>query len=86
MIPAVRVLLHRVDRPSRGEHENPVRGRIDDLVTLGDDVSVRLVPEGLPDARLHVKLSVHVAQRNGLARGRDVAVSLLREAIVVLGR
>ena len=79
-----KVLLHRVDRPSRGERENPVRATVADLVTLGDDVIARLVPEGLPDARLHLKVSLHVAQRNGLASGREVTVSLLAEAIVPL--
>ena len=79
-----KVLLHRVDRPSRGEHENPVRAAIADMVTLGDDVIARLAPEGLPDARLHLKVSLHVAQRNGLAPGREVTVSLLADAIVPL--
>jgi molybdate transport system ATP-binding protein len=78
------VLLHRVDRPSRGEHENPVSGTIVDAVTLGDDVVVRLVPDGLPDARVHFKLSSHVADRNGIAAGRAVTVSLLADAIVPL--
>ncbi len=79
-----RVVLHRVDRPSRGEHENPVPVRVADLVTLGDDVIVRLVPAGLPDERLTMKVSLHVAQRNFLAAGRDLVVSILREAIVPL--
>ncbi|CAG0973719.1 sulfate transport system ATP-binding protein [Burkholderiales bacterium] len=79
-----RVLLHRVDRPSRGESENPVGATIADLVTLGDDVIARLVPDGLPDDRLHLKVSLHVARRNGLAPGRAVAVSLLADAIVPL--
>jgi molybdate transport system ATP-binding protein len=81
-----RVVLHRVDRPSRGEHENPVAARIADVVTLGDDVIARLEPHGLPDVRLTLKVSLHVAQRNALAAGRDVTVSLLREAIVPLKR
>jgi molybdate transport system ATP-binding protein len=80
-----KVLLHRADRPSRGEAENPLRGRVADLVTLGDDVSVRIEPEGLPGARLHLKVSLHVAERNRLAPGRDVGVSLLADAIVLLG-
>ncbi len=79
-----RVVLHRVDRPSRGEHENPVPARIADLVTLGDDVVARLEPAGLPEVRLTLKVSLHVAQRNVLAPGRDVTVSLLRDAIVPL--
>ena len=81
-----RVVLHRVDRPSRGEHENPVPCRIDDMVALGDDVSVRLAPDGLADVFLHLKVSLHVAQRNGLAPERAVTVSLLRDAIVALER
>jgi molybdate transport system ATP-binding protein len=81
-----RVVLHRVDRPSRGEHENPVRATIADLVTLGDDVIARLAPAGLPDVRLTLKVSLHVAQRNALAPGREITVSLLRDAIVPLQR
>jgi molybdate transport system ATP-binding protein len=79
-----RVVLHRVDRPSRGEHENPVAARIADVVTLGDDVVARLVPEGLDDLRLHLKVSLHVAERNRLDAGRAVTVSLIRDAIVPL--
>ncbi len=79
-----RVLLHRVDRPSRGERENPIRASVADLVTLGDDVIARLAPEGLPAVRLHLKVSLHVAQRNGLSTGREVTVSLLADAIVPL--
>jgi molybdate transport system ATP-binding protein len=85
ILPA-KVLLHRVDRPSRGDAENPLRGRVADLVTLGDDVSVRVVPDGLPDARIHLRVSLHVAERNQLAPGREVTVSLLADAIVLLDR
>jgi molybdate transport system ATP-binding protein len=79
-----RVLLHRVDRPSRGTAENPVPGTIVDLVTLGDDVQVIVAPLGGPDAPLHLKVSAHVAQRNALAVGREIAVSVLGEAIIPL--
>jgi molybdate transport system ATP-binding protein len=79
-----RVVLHRVDRPSRGEQENPVATTIVDLVTLGDDVVVRLAPAGLPAVRLTLKVSLHVAHRNPLAPGHAVTVSLLRDAIVLL--
>jgi molybdate transport system ATP-binding protein len=79
-----RVVLHRVDRPSHGERENPIPAVIVDLVVLGDDVIARLAPAGMPDARLTLKVSQHVAERNALAVGREVTVSLLREAIVPL--
>ena len=35
VIPAERVVLHRRDRPSRGENENPVSGEIEDYLALG---------------------------------------------------
>lgn len=83
-IAPTRVLLHRVDRPSRGEAENPVEGLVADLLTLGDDVLVRITPEGLPSSLLHLKLSLHAAERNRLVPGLRVAVSLISEAIVPL--
>jgi molybdate transport system ATP-binding protein len=83
-IPAAKVLLHRVDRPSRGTTENPVPARIQELLVLGDDAHVRLVPEGLPHAILHMRLSLHVAERNRLAAGQRVTVSLLGAAVVPL--
>jgi molybdate transport system ATP-binding protein len=79
-----RVLLHRVDRPSQGERENPVPAVVADLVVLGDDVIARLTPAGMPQSRLTLKVSHHVALRNALAVGRTVTVSLLRDAIVPL--
>jgi hypothetical protein len=38
----------------------------------------------MPQARLTLKVSQHVAERNALAVGRGVTVSLLRDAIVPL--
>ena len=85
-IAPTRVVLHRVDRPSRGEHENPVRARIVDCTVLGDDVTVRLAAEGVVGALLTMRLSSHVATRNQLAPGLDITVSVLSDAIVTLAR
>ena len=83
-IAPTRIVLHRVDRPSRGEQENPVPARVLECTTLGDDVTVRLAPAGGPDTPITLKVSAHVAQRNHLAPGLDVTVSVLAEAIVAL--
>lgn len=81
VIPSARVLLHRRDRPSRGEHENPVRGTIRETVVLGDVTHATLLVDGDPSAPLQFSVPTHVADRNRLAHGGQAAVSLLAEAI-----
>ncbi len=83
-IPDGFVVLHRRDRPSRGEHENPVPGRIDEMLVLGQTVHLRLRPDHAPDPPLHFSVPLHVAQRNAIAPGVAAAVSLLAEGIHVM--
>jgi molybdate transport system ATP-binding protein len=73
-------VLHRRDRPSRGEHENPVHGTIDSMVIVGETTLVTLQTAGdaLP---LHFTVPAHVARRNGLAKGAPASVSLLADGI-----
>jgi molybdate transport system ATP-binding protein len=80
-IPPAKVILHRVERPSRGETENPVRATVEQLVVLGDDTHVTLKVVDAAGERLTMKLSSHSAQRNSLEAGRDVTVSLVASAI-----
>lgn len=79
-VPSSHVVLHRRDRPSRGERENPVRGRIEEFLPLGENATVTIALEATQD-RLHFTLPVHVASRNGLGAGTDIGVSLLAEGI-----
>jgi molybdate transport system ATP-binding protein len=79
-IPGSHVLLHRRDRPSRGERENPVRGVIADFLPLGENASTVIRVEAT-DEHLRVTFPLHVARRNGLEAGADVVVSLLRDGI-----
>lgn len=72
------VLLHRRDRPSNGERENPVAGQIANMVLLGDTASLDLA---IGDVRLQFSVSSHVAQRNGLVPGAEATVSLRTEGI-----
>ena len=48
LVPASGIVLHRVDRASRGERENPVTGTVAELVRLGDEIelAVRLHAAG----------------------------------------
>lgn len=75
-IPPSDVLLHRRDRPSRGERENPVEGSVSEMVVLG---GITLITLSFPHTRdsLRFEIATHAARRNGLARGEAVTVSLL---------
>lgn len=81
IVPSEHVILHRRDRPSRGEHENPITGVIDDFVVLGGDASITILVDGQPDMPLTFSVSSHVARRNRLGVGEQIGVSLLAEGI-----
>lgn len=80
VIPAENLILHRRDRPSKGERENPVSGEIDEYIPMGETTSVSVRVEGA-DATLTMSVPTHVAQRNGLDKGGELKVSLLSEGI-----
>ena len=79
VIPADSIILHRRDRPSRGERENPVKGHIEELVPLGEIASITMSTGR--DQPLYLTVPTHVARRNKLARGGEITVSLLADSI-----
>jgi len=96
VIPQNRVILHQRVRPSRGEAENPVEGQISEMMKLGDSVALELLPdessphdssleESNPDeskkASLSFTVPLHVAERNALAIGERIGVSLKTQGI-----
>lgn len=81
VIPPGSVLLHRRDRPSRGERENPVEAEVAEMVELGETCSLELRTRGVSAAAISLALPTHVARRNGLEVGVAVRVSLLADAI-----
>lgn len=84
VVPEGSVILHRRDRPSRGEHENPVAGVVTEFVALGENASVRIAPDGATGQMLAMSVPSHVARRNGIATGVRVTVSLLADSIHVM--
>jgi len=80
VIPPGSVILHRRDRPSRGERENPVVGIVEEVVELGESASVVIAVAG-GAAHLTFTLPTYVAQRNRVAVGEAVTVSLLGAAV-----
>jgi molybdate transport system ATP-binding protein len=82
MIPAAAIVLHRRERPSRGERENPVSGMIDEVLFLGDTALLTLrAGPGAEAPALTFSVSAHSARRNALAPGAAATVSLLADAI-----
>jgi len=84
VVPDGFIVLHRRDRPSRGEHENPVPGMIESVLAIGQTALVTLRPGHAPDLPIHFSVPLHVARRNGLAEGVAATVSLLAEGIHLL--
>jgi molybdate transport system ATP-binding protein len=85
-IPDGFVVLHRRDRPSRGEHENPVAGMVETMVAVGQTAHIVLRPRHAPELPIHFSVPLHVARRNGIAPGAEAAVSLLAEGIHLMLR
>ncbi|HWT30252.1 MAG TPA: ABC transporter ATP-binding protein [Propylenella sp.] len=83
-IPADNVIVHRRDRPSRGEHENPVQGQVGSLVRLGETTELVVEVGGSADQPLHCSIPTHVAGRNGLAAGIAIGLSLKADAIQLM--
>jgi molybdate transport system ATP-binding protein len=81
LIPASHIVLHRRGRPSRGERENPVHGVIVEQLLLGETTAVTLNVDDDPHQALNFNLPSHAAERNGLAIGVRIGVSLLAEGI-----
>jgi molybdate transport system ATP-binding protein len=81
VIPEGHIVLHRRDRPSRGERENPVHGVVASFVPLGENAMLAVDVGGNGRPPLFFSVSLHVARRNGIERGVPISVSLLAEGI-----
>jgi molybdate transport system ATP-binding protein len=86
VIPQNRVILHQRVRPSRGEAENPVDGQISEMMKLGDSVALELLPDESNKASLSFTVPLHVAERNALAIGERIGVSLKTQGIHLMRR
>lgn len=76
-IPQSQIVMHRRDRPSRGERENPLMGTVTELLSMGDNklVAAQLGQAGRPP--VYFSVPKHVADRNEVALGQQLSFSLL---------
>ncbi len=78
------IVVHRRDRPSRGEHENPVFGIVNEMFQFGQTTELTIEVDD-PDAHpLHCSLPTHVAQRNDIRVGADLGVSIKADMIHIM--
>lgn len=81
-LPPSDIVLHRRDRPSRGERENPIPALVSEVVALGGMTLVTLrVAHG---DTLRFDMATHAARRNHLVPGAMVTVSLLAAGIHIM--
>lgn len=80
VIPPESVILHRRDRPSRGERENPVRGIVEQCIPLGENTTLNMHIPG-QTTPLGFTIPTHVARRNNISDGIEIGVSLLADDI-----
>jgi molybdate transport system ATP-binding protein len=75
------ILLHRRDRPSMGERENPLQGKI--IEYLENNGLARLLVQVNRELKVNltVNVPIHVAKRNRLALNEKIGLSLLAEGI-----
>jgi len=81
VVPDGFVVLHRRDRPSRGEHENPIPGHIERMLVIGQTAQLTLRPAHAPALPIHFSVPLHVARRNDVVPGVAATVSLLADGI-----
>ncbi len=75
------ILLHRRDRPSRGERENPLHGEIVEYLESNGLANMLVQIDRQSSTSLVVNVPLHVARRNRLALHERIGISLLKQGI-----
>jgi len=81
MIQSANVLLHRRERPSNGDKENPLQSRI--IEYMESSGLANLLVEIDPELKINIAMNVpiHVAKRNRLGLSENIGISLLSAGI-----
>ena len=85
LIPQDRIILHQKVRPSRGQAENPVEGRIAEMTTMGGNVVVVMNASHCPEVAITFTLPSHVVERNRLNLQDLIGVSFKTDGVHILG-
>jgi len=83
-IPPSFVVLHRRRKPSKGERENPVSGRVSEVLTFNEISRITMLIEDMDNCPLVISLDTHAARRNDIQVGETITVSLLARDIHIM--
>ena len=83
-IPSDGIVVHRRNRPSRGEHENPVFGSVTEVFHFGQTTELSIEIDAQAEHPLHCSVPTHVAERNDISRGADLGVSIKADMIHIM--
>lgn len=81
MIQSANVLLHRRDRPSNGNRENPLHGDIIEYMDSNGLAYLLVQVDRKLTINIAVNVPLHVARRNRLGLNEHIGISLLSEGI-----
>jgi molybdate transport system ATP-binding protein len=80
-VPADSIIVHRRDRPSQGDRENPLSGIVREAVQLGQTTELVIVVGGDDRQPFHLSIPTHAARRNGIVVGAEIGFSIRAEAV-----
>jgi len=81
MIQSANVLLHRRDRPSNGDKENPLEGHIIEYMESSGLANILVEIDSGLKINIAMNVPLHVAKRNRLGLNEKVGISLLSAGI-----
>jgi molybdate transport system ATP-binding protein len=80
-IQSASVLLHRRDRPSNGDCENPLKGKIIEYMETSGLANLLVQIDRELKINITINVPLHVAKRNNLGLNENIGISLLSEGI-----
>jgi molybdate transport system ATP-binding protein len=81
MIQPANILLHRRDRPSNGDKENPLQGQIIEYLEINGLANILVQIDKELNINITINVPLHVARRNRLGVNENIGISLLSEGI-----
>jgi len=81
MIQPANILLHRRGRPSNGDRENPLQGRVIEYMESSGLANMLVLVDKELNINITINVPLHVAKRNSLGLNEQIGLSLLGEGI-----
>lgn len=84
MIQSASILLHRRNRPSNGDKENPLQGSIIEYLEINGQANLLIEIDSQLKINIAMNVPLHVARRNSLGLNESIGISLLTDGIHIM--